>query len=462
MYSLRLRLFLAFILVILVTIGTVSIFVSRASQIEIEQYQLRMKQNQQERIACLLSQYGLHGEGWADVQPAVQHMQAVFGQHIILADDQGTVVADSLGEHLGEKYSPSWLGNGQQVQYIQNSDGKPGTLYTSPDSTYVDSAASILSLSDSINRFLLWGGALAIMVALAITFWLSRRISAPIHALTIANKRIGEGDFSRRLPFWGKDEVGELINSFNSMADRLKEAEQIRRDLVADVAHELRAPVSSIRAYLEAMRDGLMDTNTKSLDSLYEDIILLSRLIDDLQTLSLADAGQLSLVYQPEDISHIVNSVAESVQPKAVAKRINLTVNFPERLPPTKVDAQRLSQILHNLLDNAIRHTPSGGSVLVNIVETDKSIKVTVSDTGEGIPPEDLPHMFERFYRVDKSRSKATGGSGLGLTIARRLVEAHGGKIEVRSKLGEGSEFTFTIPVLQDSDIKIPATIYHK
>jgi signal transduction histidine kinase len=246
------------------------------------------------------------------------------------------------------------------------------------------------------------------------------------------------------------------------MADRLKEAEQIRRDLVADVAHELRAPVSSIRAYLEAMRDGLMDTNTKSLDSLYEDIILLSRLIDDLQTLSLADAGQLSLVYQPEDISHIVNSVAESVQPKAVAKRINLTVNFPERLPPTKVDAQRLSQILHNLLDNAIRHTPSGGSVLVNIVETDKSIKVTVSDTGEGIPPEDLPHMFERFYRVDKSRSKATGGSGLGLTIARRLVEAHGGKIEVRSKLGEGSEFTFTIPVLQDSDIKIPATIYHK
>ncbi len=447
MHSLRWRLFLAFILVILVTIGTVSIFVSRASQTEIEQYQLRMEQNQQERIACLLSQYGLHGEGWADVQPAVQHMQGIFGQHIILVDDQGTVVADSLSEHIDEKYNASWLGTGQQVHYIQNNDGNPGILYTTSDSTYVDSAASILSLSDSINRFWIWGGSRAIMVALAITFWLSQRISAPIHALTIANTRIGEGDFSSRLAFRGKDEVAALVKSFNSMADKLKQAEQIRRDLVADVAHELRAPVSSIRAYLEAMRDGLMDTNRKSLDSLYEDIILLSRLIDDLQTISLADAGQLNLVYQPEDIARVVRSVAESVQPKAMVKGIHLTINLPSSLRKVRIDAQRISQVLYNLLDNAIRHTPGGGRILVNVMEQEGVIKVTVSDTGEGIPPEDLSHMFERFYRVDKSRSRATGGSGLGLTIARRLVEAHGGTIEVQSKVGEGSHFTFTIPV---------------
>jgi signal transduction histidine kinase len=240
--------------------------------------------------------------------------------------------------------------------------------------------------------------------------------------------------------------VAELARTFNSVADDLMHAEQLRRNLVADAAHELRAPVSSIRAYLEAMNDGLMEPNDSNLNSLYADIVLLSKHIDDLQELALADAGQLDLVRQPEDIGSVIASAASSVQPHADAKGVAVTLDLPAELPLCEIDSQRISQVLRNLLDNAILHTSEGGTITIAAREQRDEIEVAVSDTGKGIPPEDLPNIFERFYRVDKSRSRTSGRSGLGLTIAKRLVEAHGGKLEVQSELGKGSRFTFTIP----------------
>jgi len=239
------------------------------------------------------------------------------------------------------------------------------------------------------------------------------------------------------------------------MAADLEYAEQLRRNMVADVAHELRTPLSNIRGYLEAIRDGVIEPDAAAMRSLNEEASLLSRLVNELQELSLAEAGELKLVYQAEDITKLVNQAVLPWQRQVAAKEISLSLNLPDGLPLVSIDWQRANEVLHNLLENAVAHTPKGGAIKVAADAKGKWIEVSVSDTGEGIPAEDLPHIFERFYRVDKSRARATGGSGLGLTIARRLVEAHGGTITVESKLGKGSRFSFTLPVADQHSLSL-------
>ena len=292
---------------------------------------------------------------------------------------------------------------------------------------------------------------MAVAIAVAITFFLSRRILAPVKALTSVVKRLGRGDFSQRVQVKDKGELGELAQAFNAMASDLEHMEKLRRNMVADVAHELRTPLSNVRGYLEAIRDGVIKPDAKTIRSLNEEAMLLSRLVDDLQELALAEAGELKLVYQKEDVSKLVNQTVASVQAQVKAKGLSVSTSLPDRLLPVNIDYHRISQVLRNLLENAVVHTAKGGAITVAAKQQDNWVEVSVTDTGEGIPAEDLPNIFERFYRVDKSRTRATGGSGLGLTIAKRLVEAHGGKIKVQSEMGKGSCFTFTIPVSEQS-----------
>jgi signal transduction histidine kinase len=299
----------------------------------------------------------------------------------------------------------------------------------------------------AIGRFFLWGGLVAVAIALLITFVLSRRILAPVKALTSVAKRLGRGDFSQRVQVKDKSEIGELAQTFNSMASDLERAERLQRNMVADIAHELRTPLSNIRGYLEAIRDGVIKPDAETIRSLDEEAVLLSRLVDDLQELSLAEAGELRLNCQAENIGGLINQTVAVVQTQATAKGLSVFIDLPSKLPSVNIDSHRISQVLRNLLDNAVAHTAKGGFITVAAKQRDNWVEVSVTDTGEGIPAEDLPNIFERFYRVDKSRARATGGSGLGLTIAKRLVEAHGGKIEAQSELGKGSRFSFTIPV---------------
>lgn len=445
-YSLRLRLILAFTLVILIAIGTVSLFTSQASRTRIQQYVAQTEQVKLDRATCFIGQYFMDEGDWSGVQMPVEHMANLYGQRIIMTDASGTVVGDSNNLHLGMKYDQTWLGEGQQAQPIENGGEYLGTLYLSSDVLSQTGVGSILALASAINQSLLLGGVLALSAALVITLFLSRLLSAPIHALTLATQRVGAGDFSAKVNPAGKSEVGELVTNFNSMAIDLSQAEQRRRDLIADVAHELRTPVADIQVYLEAIHDGLMERSQSNLDSIYEDITLLSRLINDLQLMALADTGRLGLVRQPEDISQVVSNVITSMRPQIDAKELTLACVLPE-LPQVEIDAHQISQVLHNLLDNAVRHTPRKGEIAIEVHENNGSIELAVSDSGEGISAEDMPHLFERFYRVDKTRTRHTGGSGLGLAIARRLVEAHGGKITVQSKAGKGSRFSFTVPL---------------
>jgi len=465
-HSFHFRLLLGFTLVIVVAIGTVSFFVSHSAQGKVQEYQQQTKDIRSSRMAHLLSHYYAQKGGWADIQPLIEQMGTLYGQRIVVVDSSGIVVADSLHGFLGMHPDPHWPGRALPMDSSLTTQPLPanpsptpvnpsptvtgsrsvGTLYVNPESAPDADAASVHSLSNSINGFLLWGGLLALGVALAFTFVLSRRMSAPIQALTSAARRLGQGDFSQRVNVQTRDEVGELARTFNSMADDLTRAEQLRRNMVADAAHELRTPLSNIRGYLEAIRDGLMQPDASTLNSVYEEALLLSKLVEDLQELSLADAGQLHIVCQPEDIAVSIKSAVSATQPQADAKGVSLTVDLPEMLPYCNIDYHRIGQVLRNLLDNALAHTPEGGSITVSARESGNQVEVAVSDTGEGIPREDLPNIFERFYRVDKSRARATGGSGLGLTIAKRLVEAHGGRIEVQSELGKGSRFSFTVP----------------
>jgi signal transduction histidine kinase len=445
-YSLRFRLFLSFALVILIAIGLVSIFISRASDKIIADYQKQTDQIKMERAECLLGTYYASGGGWNGVQTPIQHMSGLYGQNLILTDTSDMVIAATDVSFIGQKYDPSWLGAEQQRQEIQDNGNILSILYIVPDTTSPMGVGSLQALSSSINQYLIWGAIIAIAAALIITYFLSRRISAPIHALTIATSNLGEGDLSQRVNYKGRDEIGKLSERFNVMAVDLQKDEERRRQLIADVAHELKTPVSDIRAYLEAIHDGLMEPTSSNLDSIYEDITLLSRLINDLQLLAVSDSGELDLVYQPDSITRVISNTAASMQPLIKAKGILLVLELPDELSSVKIDSQRVSQVLHNLIDNAIRHTPQDGQILISAHEDKGYIKISVSDTGEGIPPEDLPHIFERFYRVDKSRARATGGTGLGLTIAKRLVEAHGGTIEVHSEPGKGSHFAFTLP----------------
>jgi signal transduction histidine kinase len=444
------RLSMVFAVIIVVTVGTIYLFVSERIAVEMQsQEQISTQYRTDQILSMLYYHYWRQGLSWQGVQSMVEGAARVSGTNIILVAVNGTVIADSQNKLVGANYTNS---SDSPIELSWSFWGPPTTLgrvYIAPDPAAELYVAPFRRLSASINRFLLLGGALAIVIALLLTFVLSRRISSPIGVLAKAARRLGQGDLSQRVQFQGKGEVAALAQAFNSMAADLEHAEQLRRNLVADVAHELRTPLSNIQGYLEAIRDRVMRPNAATIRSLNEEAALLSRLVDELQELSLAEAGKLKLVYQAEDIAKLIKQAVTPWQPKVVAKEISLSLDLPDNLPLVNIDWQRVNQVLHNLLENAVAYTHKGGTINVAAMTQGDWVEVCVSDTGEGIPAEDLPHIFERFYRVDKSRARATGGSGLGLTIAKRLVEAHGGKITVQSELGKGSRSSFTLPIAE-------------
>ncbi len=442
-HSLLFRLLISFALVIVVTMGAIFFFTYQATRSEISQFEERTANMQAGRIEFELSHYYQLQRDWEGIQPLVEQWGNLYGWQIILTDSTGTVVADSEEELLGEQYQPD--SPGKILPPPPGGKETIGTLYINRGEPEVD-IASLQLIYNSLGRFFLWGGLVAVAIALLLTFFLSRRVLAPVKALTSAAERVGRGDFSQRVKTKDKGELGELARAFNSMSDDLERAEKLRQNMVADIAHELRTPLSNVQGYLEAIRDGLIKPNKETLRSLSEEVTLLSRLVDDLQELSLAEAGELKLNYRAEDIAKLIKQSVAAMQAQATAKGVPISIDLPA-LPTVNIDSRRISQVLRNLLENAVAHTAKGGSITVAAQQKDNWVEISVTDSGEGIPAKDLPNIFERLYRVDKSRTRATGGSGLGLTIAKRLVEAHGGSISAKSEPGKGSCFSFTIPV---------------
>lgn len=469
-HNLGFRLLAAFTLVIVIILSSVFFLVYRTTRGEIAQYEDRIENIQDNNLQAELYRYYSLTGAWDNVQSLVTQWGNLYGRRILLTDKAGKVVADSDSALLGSNYADNAVKETAEAIGIPG----PGQIFNFPMSNPVDHQMQVIAADavgylytvhgglpgisvtalqityQSIGRFFVRAGLVAIGIAIILTFFLSRRILSPVKALTSAARQFGKGDFSHRVAYQGKGEMGELALSFNSMAENLEKNEQQRRNMVADVAHELRTPITNLKGYLEAITDGVLKPDDDTIRSLDEEASSLSRLVGDLQELTLADAGKLKMTMQPEDISHIVKETIASIQPKAAEKELNVTADLPGELPLVEIDALRIRQVLNNLLSNAIAHTGKGGAVTVTGKPQGDKLVISVTDTGEGIAPEHLPLIFDRFYRVDKSRTRATGGSGLGLTIAKRIVEAHGGAIGVTSQLGKGSTFTFSLPVISE------------
>ncbi|HEX8682729.1 MAG TPA: ATP-binding protein [Ardenticatenaceae bacterium] len=293
-------------------------------------------------------------------------------------------------------------------------------------------------------------------IAMSLGYFLSAALTANITALNQAARQIAEGDLHVRVPASGRDEVAALAHTFNEMATQLEgaarkqqELETMRRDLIAWVGHDLRTPLASIRAIVEALADGVVEEPAaveRYLHTAQRDIRSLSLLIDDLFEMAQLDAGGLPLEKQPNSLADLISDSIESFSAIAVRREVRLEGAVAPDVDPVLLDARMVGRVLSNLLNNALRHTPSGGAVEVRASREGAGVLVEVMDTGEGISAEDLPFVFEQFYRGEKSRSRATGGSGLGLAISKRIVEAHGGRIEVESATGEGTRIAFTLP----------------
>ncbi len=377
-----------------------------------------------------------------DFQSLVNQLSEFSGTRIIVADSDGRVLANSEGNRQNNDQSLN-LSEASGVLVIDRQ-----LFLVHIDLTDASGiGASQRAFINSVNRSLVATVVLAGIAAIGLGVLLSRRILNPIGALTAAARQMELGDLSQRVAIRSQDEIGELAQAFNAMADGLSRLEQLQRNMVSDIAHELRTPLSNVRGYLEAIQDGLARADVETIDSLHEEVMLLNRLVDDLQELALAEAGKLQLQTIPISLREIVLKAQKALEPKVREKDIAIHLDIPDALPALEVDPERIGQVLRNLLANAVEYTPQGGEIRVVARAGQEGIEVKVCDSGIGIAEEHLSFLFERFYRVDGSRTRSTGGAGLGLAIVKQLVQAHGGKIEVDSILGSGTTITFTLPM---------------
>jgi signal transduction histidine kinase len=472
--SLRARLTWSFLLVIVATAGLVVLLANRITAERFTVYVSNAGQIQARVLAPLFADYYAQVGHWAGVEAlladsadtpggmmgrgrrgngmmmgSMQSMMQSGHERLLLADASGKVVADSAGQSNGAQLSAADLAKGAPIVV---GDRQVGTLVVASGlGTLTSDQSAFLSQINGLMILAALGAGIAVLLVGA---WQARRIVAPVRALAAAAHRIAAGDLSQRISVASGDELGEMATAFNTMAAQLEQQHELRRRAMADIAHELRTPLSVLRIDLESIEDGLTEPTPQVVARLQDEVALLNRLVEDLRMLSLAEAGELHMDIEPLDVGELVQSTLERVNGAAREKGVALSADLSQPLSPVAGDRQRLTQVLLNLLSNALRHTPAGGQILVRARQTGGEVQVSVLDNGEGIPPAELPHVFERFYRADRARSREAGGTGLGLTIARSLVQAHGGRMWAESPPqaeGQGSVFTFALPALREN-----------
>ena len=448
MKSLTFKLTLAFLAVSLTSILLVALLAGRATADEFDSFNIR----QADRLlaARLAVYYELNGsweridEVWAVV--GAQQGQGQGPMHMrpvrLLADENGRVVMPGLTYQRGDRLPASALAqallievNGRTVGYL---------LVVTPRMDMMTPTAAESDFLNRINRTLILASVGATVLSLLLAIILAQALTRPLRELTQATRAVSQGDLSQEVPVRSQDELGELARAFNQMSHDLARGQNQRRQMTADIAHELRTPLSLILGYAEALRDGALPATTESHTIIHDEAVRLTRLVDDLRALSLAEAGELPLLRRATAVAPLLEQLAAAHQPRAQQQAISLQTDLPADLPPITADPDRLKQVIANLLDNALRHTPEGGQITLSARQNGPELAIAVRDSGPGIAPEDLPRVFDRFYRADKSRTR--GGSGLGLAIARSIAQAHGGRLTVDSQPGQGATFTLWLP----------------
>ena len=353
----------------------------------------------------------------------------------------GRVVLPAGSYRLGDRVPATELAQGVEVEVDGEVVGY--ALLTGQAPELSPQEERYLARTD---RSSLYAALAAILVALVLGIVLARTLTRPVRELTAATLALAGGQVQPQVPVRSRDELGELAASFNQMSADLARAVELRRQMMADIAHDLRTPLTVMAGYLEALRDGVLSPSPERFETLHLEAQHLRRLVEDLRTLSLADAGELTLNREPVPPGSLLEQAADAHRHQAEGRGISLGIEIADGLPTVSVDPDRLAQVLGNLISNALRHTPSGGEVRLAAARRGARVLLTVRDTGAGIAPTDLPHVFDRFYRGGEAREGEGGESGLGLAIARSLVELHGGAISVQSPPGQGTTFTIELP----------------
>ena len=364
---------------------------------------------------------------------------------ITITDADGVIISAPDPHTIGEKLSRSELSIGLPITV----GGKTvGTLLS----------RGILRLRDPIEKHflgtvtisLLISAVIVSVVGILLSIILFRQLTGPLKQLDAAAGEIARGKLTSRVEVHSQDELGHLADSFNKMAASLEKSEQAKRRMIADVSHELRTPISVVRTGLEAMRDGLLEATPANIATLHDKILLTTRLVDDLQQLALADAGQLSIHKGVLDLNELIERIRATIEVELEDRGVALRIEIPMNLPRAHADRQRIEQVLLNLLANAMRYTPSGGAISISAQKLDTMVQVSVCNSGPGLSNEDLEHVFDRFYRADAARARQNGsessGAGLGLAIAKTLVEVHDGRIWAENSPAGGACFHFTLP----------------
>jgi len=452
MRSLTLKLTLAFLFVSVVGVVLVAVFVRQRTQSEFDKFVL--DRYQIDLLDDLSSYYERNGS-WDDFSAILVRTPARFGRGsgaipapVTLSDVDGTVVFGGFHHEGGDLLSEEELNRAVPVEVANETVG--WLLFADSDNPYAGQPESPESrFLERVNQAILLGALAALAIALIIGIFLARTISRPVREVTAATQKVASGDLGYQVPVRTKDELGRLASSFNKMSTDLDLANRQRRQMTADIAHDLRTPLSVILGYMESLATGKLEPTPETFEIMYDKGLHVQHLIDDLRILALADAGELTLIVRPVEPAVLLEHTALAHLIQAQEKSIEIRVEAADDLPGMEVDPDRMAQVLGNLVSNALRYTPEGGEIVLAAMADDDLVRLRVSDTGSGIHPDDISHIFDRFYRSDTARSQDNelGESGLGLAIAKSIVAAHGGTIDVSSAVGEGTSFIISLPL---------------
>src|SRR6266498_2998057 len=445
MRSISTKLILAFL-----SIGIVSvtiIFILARWNTRQEFIRFLSDQNRTDLVSELTEYYQTNGtwEGSEQIwmQPSVHQPPPGGSRRVpfVLTDQNGLVLVANDRYKVGDKVPSSNL---QQGVSIEENGKIVGVLVPMP--MPFQGQPREVEFIERTNMNLLYGALVGAVIAWLLGILLSRTLTRPIRELTRATHAVSEGDLSQQVPVRSKDELGELAKAFNKMSAQLSRSVNARKQMTADIAHELRTPLSLILGHAEAVHDGVLPPTRENFEIIREEATRLEHLVNDLRTLSLADAGELSIQTQTIEPQRLVNEVSSLYQYQTQRKNISFELDVPAGLPSMEVDPGRMTQVLTNILDNALRHTPEGGRITLAAKEVNDMVELSVEDTGPGLSLEDINRIFERFYRTDSSRQREDGGSGLGLAIARSIVQAHGGQLSAESESGSGLKVKIRLP----------------
>lgn len=435
------KLTLAFLLVSLLGIGLAALFIQQRIASEFNNYLAGQQQN---NFVLAANSYYQDNHSWDGVDTYLRSQQLLPPlnkvnpppQPYVLVDAKRVVIVASAPYSVGEKVKQGTLDKGIPIR----SNGKVVGTVISTGQPLVRKPID-QKYMDQINQALWTAGFGGVLIALVLGLFIARSLTHPIRELTHATQKMAQGKLSQQIPVRSNDELGELAQSFNQMSTDLAHANQARKQMTADIAHDLRNPLTVIGGYLESLQDGKLEPTSERFAVMQAEVTHLQRLVEDLRLLSLADAGELKLQLEPTSLTDLLERVAEAYGHQAETQNIQLKLDAEPNLPKINLDPARIEQVLGNLVSNALRYTPEGGKISLSAKRVRSNLMVSVTDNGSGIPAEILPHIFERSYRGDESRSG--NESGLGLAIARSIVDLHGGDIRAESDKS-GSRFYIT------------------